>query len=226
MKRSPGSRNTPSPISTSTSRRLNAYALAASAAGVGTLALAPPAEAKIIYTPTHVVIGRNRFHQLDLNHDGVADFRIANYYRTTQNVFIGAFLDARGEAKGEAVAGKTFNHSTSYVYAFRRESKIGPSRRFSGYNMLYITGYRSILGKWKNVKARYLGLRFQIKGKTHYGWARLNVWWVNGNGPGITATLTGYAYETIPGKPIIAGQTKGSGTARPATLGELALGRK
>jgi len=50
----------------------------------------------------------------------------------------------------------------------------------------------------------------------------------------LTTTLTGYAYETIPGKAIIAGKTKGSDDVeptalnrpalQPATLGVLALG--
>jgi hypothetical protein len=41
-------------------------------------------------------------------------------------------------------------------------------------------------------------------------------------------TLTGYAYETIPGKPIIAGETKGPDviTMQPGSPGRLALGRK
>jgi hypothetical protein len=43
------------------------------------------------------------------------------------------------------------------------------------------------------------------KGRIHYGWARLSV----STSFHFTATLTGYAYETIPGKPIKAGQTKG-----------------
>jgi hypothetical protein len=57
----------------------------------------------------------------------------------------------------------------------------------------------------KGVKNHYLGLRFAINGKVHYGWARLTVSVSNG----IYATLTGYAYETIPNKSIIAGATKG-----------------
>ena len=87
----------------------------------------------------------------------------------------------------------------------------------------------------KGLKNRYLGLRFVIKGKIHFGWARLNV---RDYGHHITATLTGYAYETIPNKPIIAGMTKGTHdssieapnvsltapTREPATLGMLALG--
>ena len=76
-----------------------------------------------------------------------------------------------------------------------------------------------------NVYDRYLGIMFQIKGKPHYGWARLNV---SGGGGSLGGVLTGYAYETIPNKPIIAGKTKGPDviTVEPATLGRLALGRK
>ena len=60
-------------------------------------------------------------------------------------------------------------------------------------------------------KTVYLGLKFQIKGKTHYGWARLNV---EVSKTTITATLTGYAYETIPNKPILAGKTSRPEAAR------------
>ena len=61
-------------------------------------------------------------------------------------------------------------------------------------------------GPWANVQHRYLGLKFFINGKVHYGWARLNVHWYV---PDVSGTLTGYAYETVPGKSIITGQTKG-----------------
>ena len=44
----------PSQVSESLHKRLNAYALAASAAGLGVLAFAPPAEAKIVYTPANI----------------------------------------------------------------------------------------------------------------------------------------------------------------------------
>jgi hypothetical protein len=52
--------------------QLNMYALAAGAAGVGLLALAPLAEAKIVYTPAHAKI--TQLVALDLNHDGSVDF--------------------------------------------------------------------------------------------------------------------------------------------------------
>jgi hypothetical protein len=58
------------------------YALAASAAGVGALALAQPCEAKIIYTKAHHIIGANQTYRLDLNHDGIADFVLKDFYAT------------------------------------------------------------------------------------------------------------------------------------------------
>lgn len=88
-------------------------------------------------------------------------------------------------------------------------------------------------GPWAYVKNRYLGLKFQTKGQTHFGWARLST--KIGFG-GATGILTGYAYETIPNKAIIAGKTHGpdeepgpaslkTRTSESATLGMLALGR-
>jgi hypothetical protein len=82
------------------------------------------------------------------------------------------------------------------------------------------------VGQWHNVKTRYLGLAFSIQGQIHYGWARLNV---SQKDCVITAVLTGYAYETIPNKPVITGKTSGpsevSATERiQPTLGLLAKG--
>ena len=83
----------------------------------------------------------------------------------------------------------------------------------------------STWGQWKDVRNRYLGLKFVVDAETHYGWARLSV---KDNRSRMDAVLTGYAYETIPNKPIITGKTKGPDviTVEPATLGRLAMGRK
>ena len=75
MKESIRSRKT-AKLSTSLSHNLNMYALSASAAGVGVLALASPAEGKIVYTPAHKSIIPNHTIPLDLNHDGIIDFAI------------------------------------------------------------------------------------------------------------------------------------------------------
>ena len=83
----------------------------------------------------------------------------------------------------------------------------------------YSSGY--CFGPWLKVNGRYLGLKFVIRGKIHYGWARLSVDWTLGR-----AILTGYAYETVPNKPIVTGETKGPDVVVPgsAGLGHLAVG--
>jgi hypothetical protein len=65
-------------LSASVHHQLNMYVLAASAAGVGMLALAQAANAKIIYTPAHHVIRKNGHLNIDLNHDGAPDFTVFN----------------------------------------------------------------------------------------------------------------------------------------------------
>jgi hypothetical protein len=85
MKRSSGPRKT-AHLSEPAHHQLNMYALAAGAAGVGVLALTQPVEAKIVYTPAHRVIGPDSRYLLDLNHDGITDFTIANSYNCPDRV--------------------------------------------------------------------------------------------------------------------------------------------
>jgi hypothetical protein len=108
------------------------------------------------------------------------------------------------------------------AYALRDGSRIGAKRRFLA-RTAYMTGSES-WGYWRNVTDRYLGLKFKIHGNYHYGWARLTTKFVNHYT--VEATLTGYAYETIPNKPIITGETKGRDvvTVQHASLGHLAHG--
>ena len=62
------------------------------------------------------------------------------------------------------------------------------------------------IGPWQNITGGYLGLKFVIHGKVLYGWARLNVTVTD---RGVFGLLTGYAYETVANKAILAGKTKG-----------------
>jgi hypothetical protein len=222
-------------LSESLYRRLNAYTLAATAAGVGMLALAQPSEARVIYTRAHQVIGKNGVYELDLNHDGTIDFLIQQLGNTYHSTGVnGLFAQA---ALGNSVQGST-SHRSNFAAALHQGSAIGASRRFlkavyPGDIManLWVTNHSTgESGRWLNVTRRYLGLKFKIDGKTHYGWARLNVQEGSGNLQ-ITATLTGYAYETVPGKEILAGQTasqvddsSAGEKSAPTSLGTLALG--
>ncbi len=234
MKWSFGARQSPANLSDWGHQQLDMYALAASAAGVGMLVLAQPAQATIVYTPTHKVIGLNGSYNLDLNRDGITDFRIYehDFYSVVYN---DNFLSVEPQGSNGVVG-------RHYAAALNSEEQIRGGQYFY-HRTLEMCDARSgsrrgSFGPWVNVTNRYLGLKFIIKGKIHYGWARLTVKSKYGD-MHITAILTGYAYETIPTKRIITGRTKGpdqesSGTGasvespldtpQPATLGALAMG--
>jgi len=211
MRRSSEPRKTDS-LCESVLHQLNLYALAASAAGVGMFALAQASEAKVVYTKAHQVIGQGGIFNLDLNHDRTVDFLIQQWGGEGSTSYRSNGLLAK-EALGNAVQGSASQYR-KFALALKAGARIGPKQNFvaGGYNgevMASVThccttGSDHYIGQWVNVKNRYLGLRFKIDGKTHYGWARVSVHLQELH---ITATLTGYAYETIPNKGIIAGQT-------------------
>jgi hypothetical protein len=205
MKRSSRPTRTPASLSESVRQHLDMYALAASAAGVGVLALIQPAHAKIVYTAAHVrILADNLPFYLDLNHDGVNDFSFLNYNGVTDDMVSLGIIPVNA-------SNEIWSH-TGYAAALREGVSIGPKgkfqRRYDELMAVVNFSHSTCQGPWGNVKRRFLGLKFIIKGKTHFGWARLNAT-CNAHNPQINAVLTGYAYETIPNKPIIAGKTKG-----------------
>jgi hypothetical protein len=220
MKRSSGPRKAVD-LSPSIHHHLNKYALAASAAGVGMLASA--AEAKIVYTPAHKVILHGSHLALDLNRDGITDF-----YINQRSVCYTSGCQAALYVNGAAVSGGNYVEGIRNAYALKASQRIGSTKPFLGGAMYYRQHSQNTsgvcTGSWTNVKNRYLGLRFLLKGETHFGWARLSV--TCSLKTKTIGVLTGYAYETIANKPIIAGKTKGPDviTVQPASLGRLARG--
>jgi hypothetical protein len=195
-------------------QHLNMRALAAVLAVVGMLVLVQPAEAKIVYTPSSIQVGLPAYN-LDLNHDGITDFRL---YRaqSIMDTCRGGFTEYW--LREAVVQGNGVVISAFYATALPRGVKIGPNQSFVSdwRDLAFVEGgwvpgrtrcsyLHNMGGNWANVSNRYLGMKFRIKGKTHYGWARLSV---QVGYVYIHATLTGYAYETIPGKSIKAGQRK------------------
>ena len=210
-------------------KSLSAYASAAAAAGVSLLALAPSADAKIVYTPANITIPINGGPVfLDVNHDGTADF---SFSQTLDNFVDSHPIRLRVGGKnssnqiwGKGILGVRSSYGV-FASALRRGFKVRPNKSYfqkaPGWVMFSAGGtyYGSgAYGQWLNTQHRFLGLKFTAGGQIHYGWARFSV--------GTNATLTGYAYETIADKPIIAGQTKGPDviTLEPATLGRLSQG--
>jgi hypothetical protein len=224
------------------------YALAANAAGLGMLALAQPAEAKIVYTPANVILHRNSVFNLDLNHDGITDFVIRNNTHL-HDAWVNVF-----SVKQNRVWGKSKNILRTYASVLPAGIRVGPNQaEFQKARSCYISSghygpCKTMVGctlnsqattlvcsgPWAKKTSGYVGLKFNVNGKTHYGWARLIVI----HSTTLVATLTGYAYETIPNTPIITGKTKGPDdlssieqpnpvafpTPTPATLAALAIG--
>lgn len=177
--------------------------------------------------------------RLDLNHDGIADFTFKNKFSTGTCHSSGCSYFQRLAVLPVPGNGVVYNFFFGAV-AIKPGVVIGPRLAFHGglesMARLDTLASRGPYGSWLNVSNRYLGVKFNISGETHFGWARLSV--AVQLPTQITATLTGYAYETIPNKSIIAGQTKGpddttieephasltAPSPQPATLGTLALG--
>jgi hypothetical protein len=232
---------TPSTLSDSVQHHLNLYALAANAAGLGMLTLPQSAEAKIVYTPAKIHVFGYPCIPLDVNHDGNPDFWFCGVYNGTDCVTsVELGIDPQSDLDNAV-----WDRGSDNAAALRSGARVGRGKPFSRQWLLMgavsvrggeCTSHQSTVfrGQWENrgkgVTNRYLGLKFQIKGKTHYGWARLTF---PGGFYGVSqTTLTGYAYETTRNKPIEAGETKGPDVVvvQPdtahGTLGRLAMGRK
>lgn len=232
-------------LSDSLHRELASYVLAAGAAGVSIMALAPPSEGQIVYTPAHEQIERNGTMLIDLNHDGITDL-------TIREIPWKAFGDSKYPGNSlQAVihngGGILISVEPKWAAMLGRGERIeasSPAR--SGAAIIeQETSYGTYYGGlWPpSATNQFLGISFRIGRETHFGWARLSL----RLGPpkkGIAAMLTGYAYETQPDTPIRAGDTgadangndysgptseifSSPGTedkARPVSLGTLALG--
>jgi len=241
MKASPKSSRKTAKLSPSSENLLGSYALAATAAGVSLLALAQPARADIVYTPAHTKIKSGGFTPLDLNNDGTPDFAFMKNYSHSSVSYLNLYR-APSQGSNAAVASREHRYRFSPA-ALPFGAPIGSSQQFLKNGVARMAhrdqGGSQFKGPWANqgkgFKHRYLGLKFQINGTLHFGWARLKVVISNNE---MQAYITGYAYETVANKSLTAGQTKeaeatsldaktvGVNASIPEsrTLGALALG--
>jgi hypothetical protein len=217
----PTSKRPPEILNSQLNQRLLAYVAAAGAAGVSLLAMTQPANAKVVYTPADKGITVNG-NLLDLNNDGIADFQFV--------------LNGLGNIWTYFVGPVKFNKMMNHAAPLAEGVSVGPGDLFGGgaqemANFCICSGSFASTGRWAEKQDQYMGFEFSIKGAAHFGWARFSA-----NEPEWgSITLTGYAYETVPLKPIVTGDTEGAdedSVAEPApaasskssSLGSLALG--
>jgi hypothetical protein len=173
-----------------------------------------PAEAKVVYTPVGATISGNGSLQLDLNHDKKTDFTVVVYSRSIQcaGQGPGVFgLVTVTPTTGNGVVG------SSWAAALGSGVSIASSQSFIGAQAL-MTQFSTCswpphmdYGAWLGVSNGYLGLEFNLNGQIHYGWAEMSVGLKRvRRSTVLTVTLTGFAYETIPGEAIKTGQESGA----------------
>lgn len=224
---------------------LRLYSLAAATTGVSILALASPVQSEVVVTRKNIPLVNLQegvgLTPVDLNNDGISDISFGldsfgPYSYVTDLVFVSI-----PKGNGVVATKATPPRNIPFVSALVRGDEVGPSARFNRGNpsasLLYIyqndndsqCSNRHTSGHWAgNNPDRFVGVRFQIKGQTHYGWVRITVATKIERGCGtISATITSWAYETIPNKAITIGTTKESvaeGKSAVPALGMLALG--
>jgi hypothetical protein len=243
------------PLSSSLEKNLSAYALAAGSAGVALLACAQPADAKVVITKVDLTVPINGAPvQFDINGDGQMDFSLSAYAKggctSTSTARLKhhnarpplgcGFFDDQLRVIPAQAANQIWQAGTSYGYNcaadLGRGVRIDRLRPFAAGAMVMYGDVGTSAGnqfcpwRFNDPPKYYLGLKFlDTGGNLHYGWVRV----ASG---GIHATITGYGYETVPNKPILAGAISEADEAAltpsditpqapgPATLGHLALG--
>jgi Abnormal spindle-like microcephaly-assoc'd, ASPM-SPD-2-Hydin len=183
------------------SRYMKTFAIAIATFAV-LAGLASHAQGEIVYHSANITISDSTYN-LDLNGDGITDFTIESTQRRCGTLCTVIFLGETPAQGNGAILGP-----------LSRGQEIGPNQSFDGNgatmswfefklvcNKVHCWGVHSSGGLWLGKKG-YLGLSFQVDGQTYYGWASLSC-----PKPGGSGTLLGYAYETIPGRAIKAGET-------------------
>ncbi len=128
---------------------------------------------------------------LDINNDGTNDFRVYT---------VGTYVYAGPLATGNSILGSGVGFAYPFALSSGAEISSGATSWFNNSNQSL--NYSSCsAGNWCNVTDKYLGLRFNISGNTHYGWAQLDVS-SNGN----SWVVKGYAYHDTPNTSILAGK--------------------
>jgi len=159
------------------------------------------ANGEVVYMNIADVGPHNQTFSLDLDGGGTHDFFIRHAGSTNYN----GILDILPENGGNAILGAA-NGGKYFPFALNNGDSINSSNAYwnSNYQYQTLNRFRCMYGSgdsyWCDVTDRFLGLRFDIGGNTHYGWARLDV-----DLSTLNWMIKDYAYESTPGAGITAG---------------------
>jgi len=216
------------PLQEALCHRLDAYALAATAAGVGLLACALPAEATTVCNSASITLARTASFPLNPAHQQAAPFLVAQttfYFSYSSGP---AFWD-RGFFEPNP-QGVMLSPSNNLPAALSEGALIGPSANFAkgnSYGLLFTYGLgepgdhylkgggtmNKHRGNFKFGQTNYVGFRLLLSGQYHYGWARIEVAFHHNETFRrmlmSETRISGYGYESNPDTVIAAGDCHG-----------------
>jgi hypothetical protein len=218
----------PTRLSEPLGQKLNAYGLAAGAAGVAVLACAMPAEGAPVCKTLSTGLHHSNYFPLYLPGTTAAPFNIVQTTNsqlvtfTSYSIF-SAFWWNRGFFTPNSAAAKALLAPNGLPADVASGAEIGPGGNFGkggSYGMLFTYGRGrvfSVIGGGTKLKHRgnlnfsqdnYIGFEFSQAGAVHYGWARLSVSVIDGahNKARLTVlSILGYGYESTANTAIGAG---------------------
>ncbi|MCH8904419.1 MAG: T9SS type A sorting domain-containing protein [Bacteroidetes bacterium] len=199
--------NAKNPGSTKKFKKVENKLKAYSATALALMAISPAANATIVYTdvnPDVTYSTSGSSHLLDLNNDNIDDFELR------LNLWVyGSFSTAQVK-----ITPLVFNAVDGYISNYWNLAALGQTndtidatKGWMGGGQVILAQHSSFgsntnIGPWFGAKDKYLGLQILVSGNTYYGWARLDV-----DSNAKKFTLKDYAYEDVPLKSILAGDT-------------------
>lgn len=172
--------------------------MAAAAAISLAVAMTAPLRGAVIFTdiPDEGHFGGDTYFYFDLNADGITDATL--FSRDGQ---FGILSTATSRIAG--ISGGPLD-ANSFSYPFSSGDVIGADLLGSltwnsGSSALIGSSSIGHIGLW-GANIGYVGVEFQIGSDTHYGWIEIEVPFFFAGG-----YIRSYAYESEPGRPIIAG---------------------
>jgi hypothetical protein len=215
----------PAPLSGPLRHKLNAYALAAGAAGVAVLACASPAEGSPICKTLSTQLMHTDNFPLYLGQPTIAPFNIA---QGTNSTFFSFTTTGRGTLQWwnrgfftPNSAGAKVLLSNGLPANLASGAQIGPGGEFgkgSSYGLLFTYGRGEASfhgggtklkhrGNFNLLQSNYIGFQFNESGVPHFGWARLAMSFqkVSGKVQHTVTHILGYGYESAANTVIAAG---------------------
>jgi hypothetical protein len=229
-------------LSKSLDQRLTAYTLAAGAAGVVVIACAPPAEAAPVCKTLSATLYRTMTYSFNPAHQAIAPFDLAQTFNEVSSLTFSIrnrlFFTPNSRGANAVLA------TNGWPADLQAGAKIGPADNFGkggSYGLMFNYGPGSSAtrghhkGNLQFNATTYIGFKFLIAGKTHYGWLRLETKLLD-NTP--YTYVQQYGFETVADTAILAGSCGTGQSASDATsagkmsdndpsqgsLGALALG--